>query len=404
MLSRAPLACLFVLCAAAGVRAQTLPAEPIVLGDGELTLGGAVSGTVGPDDPGFFNYTNYEYSMLRMLRMDLTASLRAGDHVALLGELRSQNIGAPEAYALYLRVRPWTHRQFDLQLGRVPPTFGAFPRRSYEADNPLIGYPLAYQYLTSIRPDAVPGSVGELLQMRARGWLATYSVGNLAPATGVPLANAFRWDTGVQAHAASDIVDVTGSVTAGTISNPLFKDDNGGRQLAARVAVHPVPGLVLGASAAHGAFLATRAVQAALGEAASTAGGFDQTAVGGDAEFSRGYYVLRAETVFSQWTLPAVGSPALHAPLRALGTFVEGRYKIRPGLYAAARIDHLGFSDVAGPQGPISWDAPITRFEVGGGYSIQRNLLAKITVQHDSRAAGRFTTATFLSGQLVYWF
>ena len=27
---------------------------------------------------------------------------------------------------------------------------------------------------------------------------------------------------------------------------------------------------------------------------------------------------------------------------------VEGRYKIRPGLYAAARFDHLGFSKVTG--------------------------------------------------------
>jgi hypothetical protein len=403
MLSRAPLACLFVLCAAAGVCAQTLPAEPIVIGDGELTIGGDVSGTVGPVDAGFFNYTDYEYSTLRMLRMDLTASLRAGDHVALLGELRSQNIGAPEAYALYARVRPWTHKRFDLQIGRVPPTFGAFPRRSYEVDNPLIGYPLAYQYLTSIRPDAVPGNVTELLDMRARGWLVTYSLGNLTPATGVPLANAFRWDTGVQAHAASDLVDVTASVTAGTISNPLFKDDNGGRQLAARVALHPVPGLILGASAAHGAFLATRAVQAALG-ASTKAGGFDQTALGADVEFSRGYYVLREETVFSQWMLPAVGSPAIDGPLRALGTSIEGRYKIRPGLYAAARLDHLGFSDVDGPRGPTAWDVPITRIEAGGGYSIQRNLLAKITVQHDSRAAGRIRTATFLSGQLVYWF
>src|SRR5437660_527844 len=120
---------------------------------------------------------------------------------------------------------------FDIQLGRVPPTFGAFPRRAYSTDNPFIGYPLAYQYLTSLRADALPANADELLQMRARGWLSSYSVGNPDEAPGVPLANSFRWDTGVQAHAATDIIDVTGSVTLGTLSNPLFSDDNSGRQV-----------------------------------------------------------------------------------------------------------------------------------------------------------------------------
>ena len=63
----------------------------------------------------------------------------------------------PSAYALYVRVRPWTRGAFDIQVGRIPPTFGAFPRRSYEAENPLIGYPLAYQYLTSLRAGRGPG-------------------------------------------------------------------------------------------------------------------------------------------------------------------------------------------------------------------------------------------------------
>ena len=137
--------------------------------------------------PGFFNYTDYENSELRMLRLELTAALRAGRHVSLLGEVRSQNAGMPQAYALYLRIRPWTERRFDVQVGRIPPTFGAFPRRSYEAENPLIGYPLAYQYLTSLRADAIPGSADELLDMRGRGWLASYSVGNSAEAPRVPL-------------------------------------------------------------------------------------------------------------------------------------------------------------------------------------------------------------------------
>jgi hypothetical protein len=394
--------CLLALSVGSRANAQRLPSEPIVLGDGLLTVGGDLSATIGPDDAGFFNYTDYQDSTLRMLRLDLTASLRAGSHVSLLADVRSQNARAPKAYALYLRVRPWTKRRFDLQIGRVPPTFGSFPRRSYEADNPLIGYPLAYQYLTSLRADAVPANADELLQMRGRGWLANYTVGNLAAAPGVPLATVFRWDTGVQAHAASDFIDLTAAITTGTLSNPLFRDDNGGRQVAGRVALHPVFGLIVGVSAAHGAFLSRQAARAAVGDEQD--GAFAQTAWGGDVEYSRAYYLLRVETVVSQWTMPAIGSPAISRPLRAVATSVEGRYKIRPGFYIAARGDHLGFNEVTGSAGPAAWDAPMRRVEIGGGYSIERNLLLKITAQFDTRDGGRVRSSRLVAGQLVFWF
>ena len=400
--AHAGIACLLVLSVSYRADAQRLPSEPLVLGDGLLTVGGSLSATAGPVDSGFFNYTDYEDSTLRMLRVDLTASLRAGNHLSLLGDIRSQNAGAPKAYALYLRIRPWTKRRFDLQVGRVPPTFGAFPRRSYEADNPLIGYPLAYQYLTSLRADAVPASADELLSMRGRGWLANYSVGDLSAAPGVPLATAFRWDTGVQAHAANDFVELTAAVTSGTLSNPLFRDDNAGRQIATRVALHPVAGLIVGASAAHGPFLTRQAAQAAVGSEQD--GAFAQTAWGGDLEYSRGYYLIRAETVYSQWTMPSLGSPAVSQPLRAVATSVEGRYKIRPGFYVAARVDHLGFNEIAGSAGPSTWDAPMSRIEAGGGYSIQRNLLLKISVQDNHRDGGRTRQSRLVAGQLVFWF
>ena len=140
----------------------------------------------------------------------------------------------------------------------------------------------------------------------------------MTPAAGVPLATAFRWDTGVQAHAANDFVDLTGAVTTGTLSNPLFHDDNTGRQVAGRVALHPIAGLIGGASAAHGSFVSQQAARAAVG--GEQDGAFAQTAWGGDVEYSRAYYVLRVETVFSQWTMPAVGSPAINGPLRAVAT------------------------------------------------------------------------------------
>lgn len=379
--------------------AQGLPSRPIVLGDGHVTIGGDVSWSIAPEDTGFFNYTDYERSTLRLIRLALVASIKAGNHVEVLAEIRSENGGRPEPYGLYLRLRPWTNRKLDIQVGRVPPTFGAFARRTYPADNPLIGYPIAYQYLTSIRPDALPASADELVRMRGRGWLSDFSVGNLVAAPGVPLVTAFRWDTGVQLHTGADWLDATASVTVGTLSNPQFSDDNGGRQVAGRLALRPAAGLVVGGSAARGAFVSRTAVRAARPDARGD--DFMQTAWGGDVEYSRGYYLLRFETVVSHWRLPALAQKEL--ALSAVATSVEGRYKIRPGLYAAARIDHLGFSDV-GATTLQSWDAPLSRWEVGGGYSLQRNLLLKLAYQHNSREGGRVQDLHLGAMQVVFWF
>ena len=398
------IACALALCGSVPARAQTLPSEPIVFADGRVTFGGDVSASFAPKDTGYFNYTDYEHSALRLLRIDFTGSLKAGDHLAVLGEVRSENVGSPRPYALFLRIRPWTARQFDIQVGRVPPTFGAFARRTYAADNPLIGYPLAYQYLTSLRPDSLPGNADELLRMRGRGWLSSFSIGNQTPDRGLPVASAFRWDTGVQMHVASDVIEATASVTAGTISDPLVTDDNSGKQIAGRVAVRPTVGLILGASAARGPFLTETASQSAMGEGHN--GDFTQTAWGGDLEYSRDHYLLRFETIVSGWRLPIVQRPALAQPLRAASTSIEGRYRLRPGLYAAARYDRLTFSSVTGvTAGTLPWDAPVTRIEVGGGYAIQRNLMLKLSVQHNTRDGGVLErSATLAAGQLVFWF
>jgi hypothetical protein len=405
----APLALAMALAVALPLCAQTLPSAPVVLADGHLKLGGDVAVTFAPSDTGFFNYTDYEESALRLLRLDLTAAFSAGEHIAVLGDMRTENafehgvhFDAPQAYALYVRLRPWANRAFDIQAGRVPPTFGSFARRTYASDNILIGYPLAYQYLTSLRADSVPASADELLRMRGRGWLASYSIGNQAPDHGVPLVSAFSWDTGVQVHGATDLFDLTGAVTTGTLARPLFTDDNSGKEISGRAAFHPITGLIVGASAARGPFVSSTAARGAVGDGSDSR--FTQTAWGADAEYSRDYYLVRFEAIVSDWTLPIVRAPALDLPLRAVSTSVEGRYKIQPGLYAAARVDHLGFSTIQGTTHSDTWDAPVTRVEVGGGYSLQRNLLLKGSYQYNNRDGGRVHSLSLVAAQVLFWF
>jgi predicted porin len=131
-----------------------------------------------------------------------------------------------------------------------------------------------------------------------------------------------------------------------------------------------------------------------------------QRAVGVDAEYSRDYWVVRGEVVWSGWDMPFVASGESQE-LDALGMWVEGRYRLTPRLFVAARADRLSFSRVSGTlfSGvPTTWDANVERLEFGGGWYVQRNLVARAVVQRNWRDGGRVLSRTYVSAQLAYWF
>ncbi len=382
--------------------AQTLPTGPVSAFDGRLAVGAEVSATIGAEDEtAYFNYTDYEHNTLRMFRVALSASWRPFERIAAIAEVRSEDLNVVRPYAAYVRVRPWLNHPLDIQAGQIPPSFGAFGRRGYQAgDNPLIGYPLAYQYLTALRPDAAPATVADLLIMRGRGWRTTYPIGSPEPGPGVPLISAFRWDTGIQAHWDGRAFDVTGSVTTGTLADPRLSDNNGGKQVSGRFAYHPIAGLIVGTSAARGDFF-DRYINQVL---ADSGGSQAQTAFGADAEYSRGYWLVRSELVWSRINVP-LALPASTLDADSLGVFVEGRYRLTPRIMVSGRADRLTFSrvDVAPHLSP-TWDANVTRVEVDAGYYLQRNLMARVAVQYNDRKGGRVHHRTYCSGQIAYWF
>jgi hypothetical protein len=102
--------------------------ESLVADPGRLVLGGEVSGTFGSEDKGYFNYSSYEVSSLRLFRVDLTAEARLASFASVLLDVRTDNLDAPRLYALYLRLRPWASREIDLQAG-LASCLGAFSRR-----------------------------------------------------------------------------------------------------------------------------------------------------------------------------------------------------------------------------------------------------------------------------------
>jgi hypothetical protein len=371
-----------------------------------FTFGAEAVASIATDDPGYFNDTSYGQSAMRLARLRLDAALHLGGRAALLAEGRADNGEGLTVAALYLRLRPLAERPFDIQVGRIPPVFGASARRSYSADNPLIGSPLTYQYLTSLRADSLPASADDLLAMRGRGWRTRYSIGSPVWDRGLPVIAGDRWDTGVEIRIGRAPVSLAAAVSQGTLSDPRVRDDNGGKQVSGRLEVRPSLGLVVGASASRGEYVSREAGRF-LPEGPHRES-YRQQGLGVDVEYSRGYWVFRSETVRSRWAIPQVQHPLLTADLGAWGTFVEARYKIRPGLFTALRADHLGFSRISGTlfEGrPTSWDAPVTRVEAAAGYSLRRNLLVKVAVQRNWRSGVSFGARESVAGaQALLWF
>ena len=379
--------------------AQLLPSGPITGIGGRLTFSADGSISYGSDDPGYFNYSSYDTSLTRQIRIDGVVSFRVNDYLSLLADIRligpiGQGSWSFGPYALFARVRPWTGHHIDVQAGLIPPVFGAFSRRAYGTDNPLIGYPLAYQYLTSLRSDT-PLSANELVAMRGLGW-TSYGSGQYGTA-GVPLIDGLIYPAGVEVRVGSRPIEVSGAVTTGSLSVPRPTGSNIGSQLSARVAVIPTTGLVLGASVSRGHYLYATDVDYGSSDT--------QGAIGFDVEYSRAHWILRTEGLLTRWQLPYLanpfnGYPTTRGPISAFGIDAEARYRIRPGFYAAARAGMLNFSEVTTAYGISPWEAPVRRVEAGVGYSIARNMTMKAAYQWNWRDTVDLRTAGLALVQL----
>jgi hypothetical protein len=366
-----------------------------------LRIGGEFTGTAGPVDRGYFNDTDYGQSLLRQARLSLSVELAAGERFGLLAEARVENMDHPRLYALYVRARPWAGRPFDLQAGLIPPVFGRFARAGYGADNPLIGDPLAYQYLTTLRANTLPPGAADLLRMRGNGWRVGYS-GYQTAESGLPMVAGRRWDTGVEARVGGESFQVAAAFTQGTLSEPRVRDDNDGKQISARAGWRPAAGLVLGLSAARGEYLEEDAQE--LLPAFARGRTFRQRALGTDLEYARGHAVLRGEAVWTAWDAAAATEPLLGETLTALAWYLEGKYVVFPGFHVAARYDRVHFGDVQGPNGSEPWEAPVWRIETGVGFAVTRQIRLKAVYQHNEREAGFVRSNDLVAVQGAIWF
>lgn len=388
-------------CGVAG--AQTLES---IDHPGRLTLGGDATATVSPpDSEAFFNFTNYDQNALRAVQVRLVGEWHFSSTVSFLGELRAENGDGVDGAAWYVRWHPWAAKAFDVQVGRLPPVIGLFAREPYGRDNLLIGAPLAYQYLVALRPDALPASADDLIRMRARGWQPSFPIGSSAVAPGIPIASAFSWDTGAEAHWHLGRADVAGAVTRGSVSVPAVGSDvNGGATWSGRVAVAGPGGLTVGVSGARGPWIesSTLSLLPAALHASNT-----ETFVGADIEFGWGRWLVRGEELRSVFDMPFVDAGNPNVRLAAWSGYLETRYRLHPRWQVAGRVEQLDFSTIQGTLDgglPTTWDAPVERLSADVGYRAQRQLEIRGGWQMDWRDGGRVSKRGYPALQLLFWF
>jgi len=395
----------FVLVARPAAAGAQWPDRPIGNASGTLTAGAEVIASLSPaDDVAFFNYTDYDNSATRMARLRLLGEWRPHRQLSFVTEVRVGTNMPGEVAALFARWRPVARWNFDIQAGRVPPVIGAFPRRAYGRDNPLVGMPLMYQYLTSLRPDALPATMDDILRMRARGWRPSYPIGSSTIAPGLPTVTAFNWDTGVEAHWSNRRVDLAAAWTRGAPARPVVKETNDGQQWSGRAALMFPAGLTIGVSGARGAWID----QAAL-DLTTVAPGVSttQTTTGADVGFERGHWILRGEYQHITFGIPVKQAPTFTTPLVSDAAFVEGRYRFLSRWQVAARADWLTFSRIQGALfggAPTPWDAPVTRVEGAVGLRIARTVEVRGGYQYNWRDGGRVHRLGVPTLQFLYWF
>jgi hypothetical protein len=363
-------------------------------------IGGEVALVGTPrEDTGFFNNTDYDVNALQMVRLRLSGEWRLTRTVTFVGDMRSDNGTEVLTPSAYVRWHPGG--SLVMQAGRIPPAFGAFTRRPYGRDTVTLGEPLGYQYLTSLRPDALPATIEDVLRMRGRGWQPSYPVGSTAVRGGIPLVSVSSWDTGVEAMWTSDVVDVSGALTRGSTAVPVVEDLNDGLMGSGRVAVHGPAGLLAGASIARGQWVENSALDLTP-QGRSTPS--SQSAFGADLEIGVGPVLLRSEVIHSRFDVPlAVTGGA--AALSATSLFVEGRYRFLPRWQIGVRADRLRFSDVRTAAGlSATWDANVERLEAMLGFRATRRLDLRIGWQQNWRDGGRVRRLGLPAAGLFYWF
>jgi hypothetical protein len=272
-----------------------------------------------------------------------------------------------------------------VDFGRIPVPFGTFPARVTPFRNPLIDYPLMYGYPVSLRADYLPENRIDLLLHGSGSGYTAHVFGDNEPGYGIPMIAPYPYDVGASVRLHGGSVSLTAALVGGPLSESHDYTERLGRTVVGRLEWNPDPAWRAGLSYARGPYLEADAAED-LAPGLSLLSQY-QTLTGADLSFSRGPWQVVAEFGRSRWDVASLG--------QALGVsswYVEARYKVEPGLFVSGRWSRMTFDSietgVATLPSRLSWDADVSRLELGAGWYLSRDVLIKGEVESQQAARG----------------
>jgi hypothetical protein len=280
----------------------------------------------------------------------------------------------------YVVFTPQPGRDLHAMAGKIPWPIGTFPPRSYSDKNPLIGKPLMYSYPTTLLWYSIPPNADAMLAAAGSGLSGGMYSGSFG--RGMPVLDDSYWDTGAAITGSMRPLEFAAGVTNGTPGwANVAEDENHSKTTMGRIGVVPVPGFRAGISGAYGAYL-VEDLDSVL-PAGRTANDYHQKLGMADAEVMLGHGELRAEGYSNAWETPNLGD------LRVNGGYVEGRWTLFPGWWAAARGEIMRFGSLRDSTGlDRPWDHDRDRIEAGLGYRPDPAVRLKATWQRNVEHMG----------------
>jgi len=348
------------------------------------------------DTPLRINGGNASFVMLGTMLLQA----RVNERLTVFSEIQTVRGFNLNLYALSAVYRATSNEAVQIEAGKFLAPFGNFLPRRYASENPLIDYPLTYNYRTALSPFLLPRTNAALLSARGQGHQLHYAnpantlgkrreIQKIAdhiptPNWGLKVVSREVYLTGAQWFGAiKRTVYYAVAVANGALSNPVDINDGNGVQFSARLRVTPVVGFDAGVSFSSAPYLNKSAVQEELKITGKNVERFRQSVFSADLAFSRGQAVLFAEILHNRWA-----TPFLSEPLDLWGSYVEAKYTIGPRLFVAGRWSQLKFAEIADASdfdgdGRLleSWDYDVSQVEIGFGYRVNRNAVIKATYE-----------------------
>jgi hypothetical protein len=266
-----------------------------------------------------------------------------------------------------LRWTPASDSRLNLQFGKFATVVGSWVQRHDSWQNPLITAPLPYENMTPISDTYIPASPAHFLARRhlpdiKSSWLPI--IWGPAYTTGWSLfGSASKCDYAFDLKNAA----ISSSPYSWPPNETLWQYPT----LSGRLGFRPSPAWNHGASFSLGPYLSQDAADALPpGKSISD---YDQYTLGYDVSYAWHSWQLWGEVFFTRFEVPNVGNADL------VGYYVEAKYKITAGLFAAARWNQELYGTVSdGLGGRETWGNDMYRIDVALGYRFTRHLQSKI--------------------------